>query len=95
MLTPEQAKEMEPKIRRFNQALVSRGINKQMQITSDGRLIMIAPNEIEALPDGIFSLTWELFHLWSDLERVDRRACECGSEKAGIPGHSSWCPKHI
>lgn len=21
-------------------------------------------------------------------------ACECGSEKAGIPGHSSYCPKY-
>lgn len=20
--------------------------------------------------------------------------CECGSEKAGTPGHSTWCPKH-
>ena len=21
------------------------------------------------------------------------RACECGSEKTGLPTHSSWCPK--
>lgn len=20
--------------------------------------------------------------------------CECGSEKAKIPGHSTWCPKY-
>lgn len=20
--------------------------------------------------------------------------CECGSDKAGMPGHSTWCPKH-
>ena len=22
------------------------------------------------------------------------KSCECGSEKAGLPTHSHWCPKH-
>lgn len=24
---------------------------------------------------------------------LDKPKCECGSEKAKVPGHSSWCPK--
>ncbi len=27
-------------------------------------------------------------------ESREESACECGSEKAGIPGHSSYCPKY-
>ncbi len=31
---------------------------------------------------------------WGDKVSAKPQACECGSDKAGSPAHSSWCPKH-
>jgi hypothetical protein len=31
---------------------------------------------------------------WLTLEPYQEPKCECGSDKAGSPAHSHWCPKH-
>jgi len=33
-------------------------------------------------------------HLRSPRFYERKRGCECGSEKARTPGHSTWCPKY-
>lgn len=34
---------------------------------------------------------------YSSRNRLDKEEpkCECGADKTGQPGHSSWCPKYM
>ena len=49
--------------------------------TADGTIGWVATGQVEEGPNY-------------DIRYFRRPKCECGSEKAGIPGHSTWCAKH-
>lgn len=51
------------------------------------------PSDWPQLGDPQF-MADEYISLFMDCHQVDR-LCECGSDKAMVAGHSSWCPKYL
>jgi hypothetical protein len=49
---------------------------------------------------GVMGSGWYIYQngkwvVWDDMPpQAQWFKCECGAEKAGQPGHSSWCPKY-
>lgn len=50
----------------------------------------------ETKPLGQFKVSYTYFDENGMIEDIitEKSVCECGSDKANQPKHSSWCPKH-
>jgi hypothetical protein len=45
--------------------------------------------------ETVMKQAWSPPPTWFDFTIVvGRKKCECGSEKAKVAGHSTWCPKY-